>query len=278
MNSFLKAALLGGAVLLSACSAQGPRPVGERPETAEQKPPPYTLERFRDERKVPEGVQRLVLDNPYGDIQIRQTSSSALAIEGVEQRIGDSPRIARIEWHESDTERAVHVRYPGIDPEAPADRRMGRVDLYAFVPPGVPVYLRSDFGEIVVRRIDNPVSARSRSGRITVASHGEIDAESEQGELRIYPMSARASGRNRLRSAGGIVVDVHLQAPLHLDASGALGVRSDFPLDALAQGEDGIWRASLRLSGDPAADVRRFEIESRSGEVLLQGVRPAAAK
>ncbi len=269
MGSYLKIALLAGALALSACASHETH---QPPTGSGEQAPPYTLERFRDEHKLPEGVQRIVLDNPYGDIQLRQTTGSAVAIEGVEQRIGEQPRIARIEWHEGSTESAVHVRYPGIDPDAPADRRRGRVDLYAFVPPGVPVFLRSDFGEIVVRRIDNPVSARSRSGRITVAAHGLMDVESERGELRIYPMSARAQGLNRLRSAGGIVVDVHLQAPLQLEARGHVGVRADFPLDALQQDTGGLWRASLKL-GDTTTDaLRRFDIESSGGEVLLQRV------
>lgn len=278
MRSFFKIALLGGAVVLSSCAGPGVREVNDSAATSGTQAVPYTLERFRDERKLPEEALRLVLDNPYGDIQIRQTASAALAIEGVEQRIGEQPRIASIEWHEDAHTSAVHVRYPGVDPEAPADRRLGRVDLYAFVPSGVPVHLRSDFGEIVVRRIDNPVTARSRSGRITVAAHGLVDAESAQGELRIYPMSGRAAGVNRLRSAGGIVVDVHLQPPLQIDAAGALGVRADFALDALAQDEDGVWRASLHLPAEPVHELRRFEIESLGGEVLLQGVRPAAGK
>jgi hypothetical protein len=263
-------------LVLTACAGRGsPDQRGNPTVAADPSTPPYTLERFREERKLPEGLQRLVLDNPYGDLQIRQTTAAALAIEGVEQRIGAQPRIARIEWHESGTETAVHVRYPGIDPDLPADRRKGRVDLYAFVPVGVPVHLRSDFGEIVVRRIDNPVHARSGSGRITVAAQGPVDAESRDGELRIYPMSASVPGVNRLRSAGGIVVDIHLQAPLQLEAAGALGVRADFPLDALAQGADGIWRASLRLPGEPTAGLRRFEIESLGSDVLLQGIRAA---
>ncbi|MCU0756913.1 MAG: hypothetical protein MUE46_17675 [Xanthomonadales bacterium] len=272
----LRLALLGVVVALAGCAGRA-APEGSTPPQAAVDPvPPYTLERFREERKLPAGVQRLVLDNPYGDIQLRQTSAAALAIEGVEQRIGEAPRIARIEWQEGDIESAVRVRYPGIDPDAPADRRKGRVDLYAFVPAGVPVQLRSDFGEIVVRRIDNPVTARSRSGRITVAAHGVMDVESQTGELRIYPMSARGIGVNRLRSAGGIVVDIHLQPPLQLEAAGALGVRADFPLDALAQGADGIWRASRVLPGEPARGLRRFEIESFGNEVLLQGLHTDA--
>lgn len=275
MSPFLKSTLLCGASLLSACASQHAHQSAPSTTESAAQSPPYTLERFRDEHKLPEGVQRIVLDNPYGDIQLRQTSGSALAIEGVEQRIGEQPRIARIEWHEGSTESAVRIRYPDIDPEAPADRRRGRVDLYAFVPPGVPVFLRSDFGEIVVRRIDNPVSARSRTGRITVAAHGLMDVESEQGELRIYPMSARAVGTHRLRSAGGIVVDVHLQEPLSLEATARIGVRADFALDELRQQADGRWHARFRLGDAPAEAMRRFDIESSHGEVLLQHVGTA---
>lgn len=271
MSSILKSFLFSGTVLLCACSTKPAHEPIQPDQGVPAQSPPYTLERFRDEHKLPETIQRIVLDNPYGDIQLRQTSGSALAIEGVEQRIGEQPRIARIEWREGEAESGVYIRYDGIDPEQPADRRKGRVDLYAFVPPGIPVFLRSDFGEIVVRRIDNPVSARSRTGRITVAAHGTMNVESEQGELRIYPMSNRGEGVNRLRSAGGIVVDVHLQPPLRLDARGRHGVRADFPLDTLSQGQNGLWHATVRLGSD-ADTGRRFDIESSGGEVLLQSV------
>lgn len=276
MGSFAKIFALAAAGVLCACAGAPKQAPEAATSAASTTVPPYTLERFRDEHKLPDGTQRIVLDNPYGDIQLRQTSGAAVAIEGVEQRIGEQPRIARIEWHEEGAEAAVRVRYPGIDPDAPADRRRGRVDLYAFVPAGVPVSLRSDFGEIVVRRIDNPVQARSRSGRITVATHGLIEAESVDGELRIYPMSARATGTHRLRTAGGIVVDVHLQEPLQVEARAPRGVRADFPLDRLRQDEDGQWQASFQR-GDPASPaLRRFDIESSGGEVLLQSIGDGA--
>lgn len=274
MSRIAKTASSLGWLLLAACASKPVEPPAPFADTQSVNGVTYTLERFREEHKLPAGLQRIVLDNPYGDIQVRQTSAGAVAFEGVEQRIGERPRIARIEWHEGQEESGVRVRYPGIDPDAPADRRKGRVDLYAFVPAGIPVSLRSDFGEIVVRRIDNPVSARSRSGRITVAAHGAMDIESESGELRVYPMSARGAGHNRIRSAGGIVVDVHLIAPLELSARAALGVRADFDFDRLEQSPSGAWEARLKLPDGSGSMLRSFDIESHRGEILLQSVTP----
>jgi hypothetical protein len=274
VSRITKTASLLGWLLLAACASKPVEPTAPVAATPSPSVATYTLERFREEYKLPAGLQRIVLDNPYGDIQLRQTSASAVAFEGVEQRIGEQPRIARIEWYEEHGDSGVRVRYPGIDPDAPADRRKGRVDLYAFVPAGIPVFLRSDFGEIVVRRIDNPVTARSGSGRITVAAHGRMDIESATGELRIYPMSARGLGLNRIRSAGGIVVDVHLVAPLELSARAALGVRADFGFDSLAQSPSGPWEARLKLPDGDGSMLRAFDIQSLRGEILLQSITP----
>jgi len=276
VRSRFKLILLMPLIGLAACASTNPSN-SVAPDVATAPAQPFTLERFRDERKLSDSVLRVVLDNPYGDIQLRQTTGSVVAIQGVEQRIGEAPRIANIEWQEDFCETAVRVRYPGIDPDEPADRRKGRVDLYAFVPVGMPVSLRSDFGEIVVRRIDNPVTARSRSGRITVASHGRLDIESETGELRVYPMSARSTGTHRLRSAANIVLDVHLQPPLRLVARAARGVRANFEFDALSQDTSGLWQADLSLTDPTLKGERLFDIASGTGEVLLQGVNADTA-
>jgi hypothetical protein len=268
--------LSAAACCLAACSA-APRQSESGPalaQTAAVDPGteqvPYTLERFRDERKLGEGVQTVVLDNPYGEIQIRQTSANALAIQGVEQRIGAKPREARIEWFEEGGRQGVRIRYAEHDPNQSADPQLGRVDLYAFVPPKVTVETRSDFGAIFVRRIDNDVVARSSSGPITVAARGGLDLESVTGELRAYPMGFDSSAPVRLRSQSGILADVPLSGGLELRANAATGIRADFELDSLVQNSDGRWQAELRT----AAGGRRIEVESLEGDVLLQGVHP----
>lgn len=248
------------ACLLAACASQAPRqPAAEVP--------PYTLERFQEERKLGEGVHTLVLDNPYGEIQVRQTQAAALAIQGVEQRIGETPRVARLEWFEADGRQGVRIRYDEHDPETPANPRLGRVDLYAFVPPGLRIELRSDFGAIVVRRIDDEVVARSRSGGITVAARGAMDLESREGQVRAWTMTADWRGPVRLVGGAGVLVDVPLFAPIDLQASAVDGIRADFEVDSIVQGADGRWQARHRV-GEGSLPLR---IES-GADILLQGV------
>lgn len=257
LGILLPAALAG---LLAACATQSPRqPAVESP--------PYTIERFREERKLGEGVHTLVLDNPYGEIQVRQTEAAALAIQGAEQRIGEVPRIARLEWFEADGRQGVRVRYAEHDPETPANPRLGRVDLYAFVPPGLRLELRTDFGAIVVRRIDDEVTARSRSGGITVAARGAMDLESREGQVRAWTMSADWRAPVRLVGGAGVLVDVPLFAPIDLQASAVDGIRADFQVDSIVQDADGRWRARHRI-GDASLPLH---IES-GADILLQGL------
>ena len=154
---FRHLALLGCGVLLTACVGAPERPVSTADVTPDT---PYTLERFRGEAKLADGVDTVVFDNPYGDIQVRQTGAAALAWQGVEQRIGSKPRQARIESFVDVARQGVRVRYAEHDAATPANPRLGRVDLYVFVPKGVKVDLRSDFGSGPCNRQGRPACVR----------------------------------------------------------------------------------------------------------------------
>jgi hypothetical protein len=231
--------------------------------------PPYTLERFREERKLEQDVATIVVDNPYGEIQIRQSSGSSISIQTVEQRIGETPRIARLEWFLEAGTQGVRVRYDEHDPTTPADPRLGRVDLFVFVPSKLKVQAHADFGAIVIRRLDNAVFARSRSGTITVAARGAMDLESETGLIRAFAMSAEWAEPVRLRTGGGVLVDVPLFIELDLEVTAATGITADFELDQRAQQPDGRWTANHRVGGG----TRKMWIESTAADVMLQGLK-----
>ena len=213
--------------------ALGCAPTRPDPASALHAPaPPYTLERFRDDAKIVDGVQTLVVDNPYGEITVRKTSASVIAWEGVEQRIGAKPRIARIEPFHEGVRQGVRVRYPGLDPNAPANPRLGRVDLYVFVPAGYNVDLRSDFGTITARKIEDDIRARSRSGMIVTASRGSVDLESQTGEIRAFAMQGLGSKPSRLVTQGNILADIPVFDDLSVEVKAAGKFRSSFALDS----------------------------------------------
>lgn len=202
--------------------------------------PPYTLERFRDDAKIVDGVKTLVVDNPYGEITVRKTSASVLAWQGVEQRIGTMPRIARIEPFQDGSRQGVRVRYPGIDAKAAANPRLGRVDLYVFVPSGYLVDLRSDFGSITARKINNDIRARSRSGMIVTASRGSVDLESRTGEIRAFAMQGLGSRPSRLETQGNILADIPVFDDISVEVKAAGEFRSSFAIESESKDTRGL--------------------------------------
>lgn len=234
--------LLALAAISSGCLQTRVDPASSRSEST----PPYTLERFRDESKIPDGIETLVFDNPYGEITVRQTSAGAVAWQGVEQRIGATPRIARVEPFREGTRQGVRVRYPGVNPDHVANPRVGRVDLYAFVPPGYMVDLRSDFGTISARRIKDDVRARSRSGMIVIANRGSIDAESESGEIRAFPMQGLSDKPSRIHTGGNVLADIPVFDDVAVEVRSGGEFRSDFAMDQQSTGPEGVTRAHWR--------------------------------
>lgn len=214
------------------------------PATSRSEPaPPFQLERFRDEAKIADGVETLVFDNPYGEITVRQTSAGAVAWQGVEQRIGEQPRIARIEPFHEGKRQGVRIRYPGVNPDHPANPRLGRVDLYVFVPSSYKLDLKSDFGIISVRKLDDDVRARSRTGMIVVANRGSFDLESESGELRAFAMQGLEDAPSRLHTSGNIIVDVPVFDDILVEARSGGEFRSDVQLDSKRTDAHGITHA-----------------------------------
>ena len=175
---------------LAACTASDPRL--KRDVEAR---PAYTLERFKSEAKLIEGVDTLVFDNPYGEIQVRQTGAEELVYQGVEQRIGDKPRTARIETFHDGKRQGVRVRYAEHDAREPANPRLGRVDLYAFVPKRMKVELHADFGTVTITQGRQRHSRADTLGMIVAATRGALDAHSETGEIRAWTMQERVPRR-----------------------------------------------------------------------------------
>jgi len=256
-------------LVIGLLAAAGCRSVYTKPASTPAATPPYALERFRQEVKLEAGVDMLVLDNPYGEIQVRQTSASALAFEGVEQRIGVVPRIARIEPFHDATRQGVRVRYAEHDAAQPANPRLGRVDLYAFVPKNMKLDLRSDFGTITVRRVDNDIRVRTRTGLIVAATRGALDAESVSGDIRSWTMQAGGATPTRISTAGNVIIDVPLFDDLTLEVESARGIRADFPLTRIEQMPSGRWQAVWKNG----TGKHRTRIDSSQGDVILQALR-----
>lgn len=208
--------------------------------------PPFEILRHRQDRKIAEGVDTLVIDNPYGEIQVRQTGAYALAVQAIEQRIGEKPQGAALQWFTNGRRQGLEVRYPGRDPRRSADPRRGRVDLVVFVPPRLTLDIRGGFGDIIVRRVDNEVKATSATGSITIAARGSVEARSRRGVIRVYPMEARPGLRYRVVTGGEVYAEVPLDAPLELTVEASAALLTDLCFDRRVRKGRGE-RAELRV-------------------------------
>lgn len=247
--------------LLIALAALGVAACAHRPPSVGPEPVPYEILRHQEERKLGEGVERILIDNPYGEIQVRQTGAAAIAMSAVEQRIGRKPRAARIEWFHEGKQQGLRIRYPGLDPRRPADPRRGRVDLVVFLPAGPKLELIGGFGDIVVRRVANEVLATSESGRITIAARGGIAARSKRGAIRIFPMEVRAEARYEIITGGEIYAELPVYAPLALEVeSRSAPIFADLSFSERQRAGRGE-RATLRLgSGEVPFRLRGSKV------------------
>ncbi len=244
MTRLLSFCLPLAAVLLASCASAPPKNTVAHAETS----PPFTIERLREERKIPDGVDTLVIDNPYGEIQVRQTRAAAFAIQSIEQRIGEEPRIAALEWFQEGPRMGFRVRYKEHDPSTPANPRLGRVDLGVFIPAGYKLDLSTDFGLINLRRINNDVAATSRSGMINSATRGAMKLTSGTGEIRAWTMGYDWPAPTEISTNGHVIADIPVFAELDLAVTAANGIESDFPLDHQTQDDAGRWQGK-RHSG-----------------------------
>ncbi len=213
--------------------------------------PPVEILRHRQDQKIAEGVDTLVIDNPYGEIQVRQTGAYSLAIQAIEQRIGETPESADLRWFREGRRQGLRVRYRGRDPRRPADPRRGRVDVVVFVPPRLMLELHGGFGDIIVRRVDNAVKATSTTGSITVAARGSVEARARSGAIRLFPMEVRPGIGFRIVTGGELYAEVPVDAPVAVRVEASEALLADLRFDRRVRKRCGE-QAELRIG---AAEV-----------------------
>ena len=147
---------------------------------------------------IPRGrVQRVVIDIPAGDINVRNGSADTLSISGTARR--DYQGSKERQWAQkivNDTSVEIYVN----GPEAIVRRRFGAnassfraqkfttVELNLDVPKGVDVYFETSFGEVQLDGVFGNVDVDLRAGEIDMrtprAIVRELNASCRVGEVR----------------------------------------------------------------------------------------------
>lgn len=249
--------------MLAACTTSAPRteaPAGEA-----------RLERVDRVFALEPGVTRVAVDNPWGEINVRDHGRHEVGMHAVVQRLPPRYAQARFESRREGDTLHIEVHLDGLDRARP-DTSQGRADIALYIPKAVPLALRTDGGRIATKKRDGAVEARTRSGEIQAASKQRLVLRSESGQVRAIAMGANWTGTSEIETGSGrAIVLVPTFGDVTLDAQTGGTLRNGFGLSVhtLADG-----RHAARASYGRGTSTLR--VRSRSGEIVLEQLVPVA--
>ena len=223
------------------------------------------IERTDRNFELPPTVNRVAVDNPWGEIAARGRDERAVGLHAVVQR--SAPGHARPEFTsrvDGGTLR-ITIGFAGSDP-ADATSKRGRIDVAVYVPGQLPIALSTRDGRIKVGRRIGPVEARTASGSIQAVSRGRMVLTSQSGAIRAMAFGKRWSGASTVTTdTGAIVFAVPTFGDIVLDArtTGKLTTRFGLSVHTMP---DGIHAAHARYG----AGVSGLTIRSRTGDIALE--------
>lgn len=208
--------------------------------------------------------QRVVVDNPYGDVRLRFGGyENRIEIHAVAQQPTGAAPIAL-------TPGAVDGSYR-IAPRLPADSLAAngqRMDLVVFLPQGHAVDVRTEQGLIESRGIRGDVTLNSTSGDIALrGTQGAIQARTGAGSIEASLLKAPRNSRQTFATSTGTIllaVNDKLDAHLELSTSAAFATEYSLKVEQLTGKEPN--KRALAVVGDDEAGI---VVTSLRGEIRL---------
>jgi hypothetical protein len=212
-------AITGFVFALNACNSAQKTVTAPAADAAQV---PYKIERWQRDIELTDAITSIKIENLHGNLTLKQTDAASIGIQGVEQKLGLTPEHARFEVSTVGSQLQLSIIYAS-DAVSGADARVdghlkGRVDLAVFVPKDVALELRTSYGDLVVRRLHNPMRAQSGSGRISVSTSQVSELISQTGNINYLPSDCAAASGAKIQTNGArAVVDVPVYCALRLD-------------------------------------------------------------
>jgi len=233
----------------------------------------FELQRFDWEGPLKPGT-RLLLDNRWGDIRLRQSGGKSVLIHAVMQKIGAEPKVASLQVDEQDDITSLRIVYP--EDEQPATVQQGRVDVALLIPKGLAVEINADRGSVTGKTLNNPIMVRAVDQPVAFSSTGSVNIETRNGEVAILfkprgqeessaPSSADAAPRGRIQTIGGdILMRYYPDVEIGFDMLSGSSKTTDDPrlIEQLEYLEK---RVLMRTSNQ----AEMLQLQSDTGEIVL---------
>jgi hypothetical protein len=215
----------------------------------------------REDLSVPieKGVNTVEIDNPYGEINVRDHDQGEVGVHGVAQRELPGAGHARLVSSREGSSLRLRVQLP-------KGQVGGRYDMAAYVPKGVGLVLRGGEDRVDARNRFGPLKISTKSGNIFASSRSWLDLETVSGTIRATPLEGTWDGPTRIRSESGqIIVLAPLFGNVSLTAITGGRLSTDFGLSVHVR-PDGRNEAVARYGTGSS----QLHVSSISGEVILE--------
>lgn len=184
------------------------------------------------------------IDNPHGDIRIKNSADAGLDFAGTIQKLGDETRDPQFGSQKFAGGLALSISAP--------ERWTGRVDAGIRAPKGAPLNPTTSTGLIDIKVSNNPITAITQSGQLALRTGARIVAKSTSGNIRASFESPEFEGdAGSLESqSGDIEVWIRPDASVQIIATGARLENGLAGLTTERQGTDGETRVITIGDGD----------------------------
>lgn len=215
---------------------------------------------FREDVTFPidKGVDEIVIENPYGEINVRDRKVNGVGIHGVIQSL--PPDFARARVVSSRRENVLRLVV-----ELPEGATSGRYDMAAFVPAGMRLALKGLRDRVDARHRSASLAISTTAGNIHASSRSHMELSTVSGVIRASALEENWAGRSQINSdSGQIIVLTPLTGDLALSAETGGRLSTDFGLSIHPRSGGGSMAAARYGAG-----TSELHVESKTGEVIL---------
>lgn len=227
--------------------------------------PPYELQRF-DWEGEPKPGTRLLLENRWGNINLRQSGGKGVLLHAVMQKIGTEPKVADLQVDENDDQISLRIVYP--DGQQPDSVQQGRVDVALMIPTGINVEIIADRGTVSGKTLGNAIKIHAVDRPVEFSSSGSIDVQTRNGEVAIQfkPRGEQAAPDwGRIQTiAGDILISYYPSVEIGFDMVSGSSKTTDDP--RLLQSRSYQQRHVLMKTSSQAPIL---QLQSDTGQIVI---------
>ena len=223
------------------------------------------IDRVDREFDIDDGVTRIAIDNPWGEINVRGREEREVGIHAVIQHLPPAFPDVKFESHrDGDTLRITVVVTGDAKPDALP--RAARADLAVYVPNDLALALSTTDARISAKRRSNTIEAKTTTGEIQASSYARLKLATESGQIRAIAIGKRWQGVSEVSTDSGrivLLVPTFGDVALSAETGGRLTTNFGLSIHPLP---DGRHEAHARYG----AGSSPLQVRSRTGEIVLE--------